>query len=139
MMPVPLHVDNRHSKFSPNQFCLQKIESLSPESFLPCFEAIHKYISGDSFIKLKAYGLFYELYADILPLLQYKKIQNSDFNNIKNAIDYIEQNYEKEFSVEQLAQMCHLSKSRFYTLFRITMGCSPIAYRNNVRIRKAVN
>jgi len=83
--------------------------------------------------------LFYDLYADIVPLLSYEKIQNTAINNIRPAVEYIERNSDCEFSIADLAQMCLLSESRFYALFKKTMKCSPITYRNNIRMQKAVN
>jgi transcriptional regulator GlxA family with amidase domain len=74
-----------------------------------------------------------------LPFLEYEKAQNISINSIKPAVEYIERNSDREFSISDLAQMCLLSESRFYALFKNTMRCSPIAYRNNIRIQKAVN
>lgn len=136
---IHFHMNNRYSKFSPQRFCLQKINALQSDWFLPRFESLCKYILATGVTRLKAYGLFYDLYADILPLLQWEKSKNSAFNSVKSAVDYIELNSDKEFSVNTLSQMCLLSESRFYTLFYKAMGCSPISYRNNIRIRKAVN
>lgn len=134
---IHFHINNRFSDFSPQRFCLQKINTLSSDSFLPRFEKLCKYILADGFAKLKAYSLFYDMYADILPLLQYDNTQAFALNDVKTAVDYIEKHSHKEFKVGHLAKMCNISESRFYVLFQRTIGCSPIAYRNNVRIRKA--
>jgi len=135
---IHFHFDNWYSKFSPQRFSIQKIETLSSVAFLYHFENILKYISCEGYEKLKAYGSFYHLYADILPLLDCAKFKNTAFERIKDAVEYIEQNSEKEFTVNYLAKICHLSESRFYTLFCRALGCSPIAYRNIVRIQKAL-
>jgi len=136
---IHFHMENRYSEFSPQKFCLQKITPLKTETLISRFETLCKYILTGGVAKLKAYSVFYDLYADVLPLLQREQIFNPSFDNIKNAVEYIEHNSDKEFTVNYLAQMCLLSESRFYALFRKAMGCSPIAYRNNIRIRKAVN
>lgn len=89
--------------------------------------------------KLKAYSLFYDLYSKILPFLKYEKVQNISISRIKPAVEYIERNSDREFSISDLAQICLLSESRLYALFKKTMRCSPITYRNSIRIQKAVN
>jgi AraC-like DNA-binding protein len=132
-------MENRYSEFSPQGFCLQKIMPLKSNLLLPRFETLCKCILADGVARLKAYSIFYDLYADILPLLHREQIQFPAFDNIKNALEYIEQNSQKEFTVAYLAQMCLLSESRFYALFQKAIGCSPIAYRNNIRISKAIN
>jgi len=136
---IHFHMENRNSEFSPQGFNLQKITPLKTNILLSRFETLCKCILIDGVARLKAYSIFYDLYADILPLLQRKQIKFFAFDNIKNAVEYIEKNSEKNFTVDYLAQMCLLSESRLYALFEKAIGCSPIAYRNNIRIRKAVN
>jgi Transcriptional regulator containing an amidase domain and an AraC-type DNA-binding HTH domain len=135
---IHFHFDNRTSEFAPQRFRLQRIDALSPEPFLHPFELVRKFASGNCFERLKACGAFYELYADVLPLLERVRFQEDVLNSIKISVDYIESNSEKEFTVKDLAQLCHLSESRFFTLFHRALGCPPIAYRNSVRIRKAM-
>ena len=56
-------------------------------------------------------------------------------NIITPALTYIEQNYNKAFTVQQLANLCCLSSSRFYYLFKEQTGTSPIVYKNNLAIQ----
>ena len=126
---IHFHMDNRHSEFSPQGFCLQRLTPLKTDMLLPRLETLCKCLLAGGVAKLKAYGIFYDLYADVLPLLHCEKLKHYAFSNIKSAVEYIEQNSEKEFTVRDLAQMCLISESRFYALFQRTMGCSPIAYR----------
>lgn len=100
---------------------------------------LYKCIMESEIARLKACGYFYSLYSDILPLLQSNDLHIDTLSNIKPAVDYIEKHSNKDISVKSLAQMCALSESRFFVLFKKIMGCSPIAFRNNIRIRKAVN
>jgi YesN/AraC family two-component response regulator len=135
---IHFHFRNRHAAFSPQRFCLQKVDGLHPDAFMHHLDSISKYISRDGFERFKAYGAFFDLYADVLPLLRLSKTQNAAQDTVKDVIDFIESNCEKEFTVDDLAKLCHLSESRLYALFKQAMGCSPIAYRNSVRIRKAM-
>lgn len=137
-LAIHFHFDNQTSEFAPQRFCLQRIDKLSPEMFLIPFEEIRKYALTGGFERLKTYSAFYGLYAGVLPLLGCADLQNDALSSIKSAIDYIEQNSEKDFTVKSLAQRCHLSESRFYALFNRALGCPPISYRNSVRIRRAM-
>lgn len=136
---IHFHFNDRHSEFSPQRFRLQRIDGVDTDAFLGKLDSVRKYIVSGGFERLKAYGAFYELYADVLGLLTLAETQNTALENVKNVIDYIDLHSEKEFTVKQLAQICHLSESRLYALFHQAMGRSPIAYRNSVRIRKAMN
>ena len=44
---------------------------------------------------------------------------------IQEAVTYMEQNYQRELSVEELADVCKLNRSYFSKLFKETMGCPP--------------
>lgn len=56
---------------------------------------------------------------------------------IQKALVYIDSNYAEDFPVDTLANICLLSPARFRRLFKSCKGCSPIEYRNRLRIRKA--
>ena len=71
-------------------------------------------------------------------------------NNMKNlspdnslviapALDYIEDNYMQQFSIEFLADLCHWSPTHFRRVFHEIMGTSPLDFLNNTRIMKACN
>lgn len=56
---------------------------------------------------------------------------------IAPALDYIRDNYANQFSIETLADLCHLSGTHFRRVFHSIMGTSPLEYLNNTRIYKA--
>lgn len=53
------------------------------------------------------------------------------------ALNYIEDNYMQQFSVEFLANLCHWSPSHFRRIFHEVMGTSPLEFVNNTRIVKS--
>ncbi len=65
-----------------------------------------------------------------------KESSNSPF---LPAIKYIEENCTKKIPVQYLASLCGYSQSRFFALFKSTYGCTPIEYKNNILIHKAIN
>ena len=56
---------------------------------------------------------------------------------IAPALDYIHNNYMKEFMIEDLADICDMSPTHFRRMFQTIMGTSPLEYLNSVRISKA--
>lgn len=58
---------------------------------------------------------------------------------IAPALDYIEENYSSQFSVEDLADLCHWSPTHFRRVFHSIMGTSPLDFINNTRVNNACN
>ena len=56
---------------------------------------------------------------------------------IKPAVDFIEENYEKPITLSMIAKATHLSVSRLAHLFKEQMGITLIDYLTNVRINHA--
>ena len=57
--------------------------------------------------------------------------------SIAPALDYIENNYMKQFGIEFLAELCHWSPTHFRRIFHSVMRISPLNYLNNTRIQKS--
>lgn len=53
------------------------------------------------------------------------------------VISYIMAHYMDDLSIEQLAQLCHMSASHFRRLFKQIFGCSPRDYLQVIRIERA--
>lgn len=49
----------------------------------------------------------------------------------------MEHNYQREISVEELADVCKLNRSYFSKLFRENMGCPPQEFLIRLRLSKA--
>ena len=58
---------------------------------------------------------------------------------IQEAITYMEHNYRRELSVEELADVCKLNRSYFSKLFRENMGCPPQEFLIRLRLSKAAD
>lgn len=56
---------------------------------------------------------------------------------IMPALNFIEQNYMQQFTIEQLADLCHWSPTHFRRMFHSIMGVSPLEFVNATRIFKA--
>lgn len=62
-----------------------------------------------------------------------------NYLTIAPALDYIEDHYMEQFSMDFLAQLCHWSPTHFRRVFHDIMGSSPLDYLNSTRIMKSCN
>jgi len=58
---------------------------------------------------------------------------------IAPALNYIEDNYMQQFTMKDLADLCHWSPTHFRRVFHDIMGTSPLDFVNNTRITKSCN
>ena len=63
--------------------------------------------------------------------------QESIPRDIADVAFYIEQNFEKDLTLEMLSHQCHYSQRHFARLMRKHYGMSPVAYLNAVRMKNA--
>ena len=56
---------------------------------------------------------------------------------IQEAITFIEQNYQRDLTVEEIADVCKLNRSYFSKLFKENMGCPPQEFLIRMRLTKA--
>lgn len=95
--------------------------------------------------QFSARGLMLSLYIEIYRIQSQEEentggggfIGSASPLSIAPALDYIEKNYMKQFSVEFLADLCHWSPTHFRRIFNSIMRISPLNYINNTRIQKS--
>lgn len=63
----------------------------------------------------------------------------NDYHKIDAAVSYIESHYRENFSIEFLAKLCNMSVSGFFAQFKKATGVSPINFKHNIVIQKALN
>ena len=56
---------------------------------------------------------------------------------IQEAVNYIQRNYQRALTVEELADVCKLNRSYFSKLFREAVGCTPQEFIIRLRLTKA--
>ena len=81
---------------------------------------------------------------DELVLLNNKSIEKRNaYSNcsesVKNAIEYINENYSEKLSIKSVASAIHLSPIYFHGLFKMETGITPYEYITKKRIERAVN
>ena len=90
----------------------------------------------DMLMKSELLRLFWllENVGDITPAASPKN-QRSEF--IRPAIEYINENFGENITVEKLAEILHISKSYFMNRFKQAAGVSAVEYIIQLRIKKA--
>lgn len=56
---------------------------------------------------------------------------------IQAAVNYMDRNYQRELTIEEIADVCKLNRSYFSKLFRERMGCPPQEFLIRLRLSKA--
>lgn len=80
----------------------------------------------------RAMSLFYDMLSEL-----YQLLKHTSKNRIIPAIDYINNHYTEDVSAAELAELCLLSETHFYRLFKAETGQTPSDYRNSLRIQRA--
>ncbi len=93
------------------------------------------YSSGEY---ITAMARFYSVYEKLLDNMNYTVVKNA-LSPIEPAVSYISEHFSENFKIEQLAELCLMSESYFFRLFEKEYGCSPIEYKNRLRIKKAIS
>lgn len=115
-------------------FSLQKINTPNNAELVKKIENL--YFLQQNSIPLSI-SLFYEIIDDILPFLEKSKIP--DMNPlILPAVTYIEKHLSEDYDNKFLANLCHLSESQFYNLFKKSVKYTPVEYKNFVKIKKSI-
>jgi AraC-like DNA-binding protein len=119
-----------------NNDSLSIINIRNKEKFKSLLESIKKFTE-----KTNPYGdlLLSDYICRILTVLA---LDNLSINavegerqlNIDTVIEFIENNYQENISLEKLAKMCHLSKFHFLRVFKKQTGFTPYEFITNYRM-----
>lgn len=97
---------------------------------------ISRLLSNDGLDRLEAYSLFYKLLK--LVALKMKPMDIVIDATLQSAIGYVTENWDKDFSVADIARKCCVSESTIYHLFQKNLGQTPIGFVNSIRINIAI-
>ncbi len=98
-----------------------KISDLLQQDYLACLEA---------------YSLFYKVLQSILPQMEQSSIAFD--KTLQTATQYITANWNRSFSVADVAKTCCVSESTLYHLFQNELGQTPVRFLNSIRINIAI-
>jgi len=87
---------------------------------------------------LRLKGEMYSLLDDLFAEKEKREMFDEYFKDIVDAINLTERHPERNMSVKELAEMCHMSESSFLRKFKeYSGGIAPVKYRNNIRFMLA--
>lgn len=84
-------------------------------------------------VRMLTLSLLYDLSE--LGILENKKIENTKYDAIAPALNYISNSYETQITLGKLAHICNLSESTFRRIFKEMMGASPMEFVHEIRIK----
>lgn len=97
---------------------------------------ISSLLSSDYVDELEAYSIFYKILKNVLPQMKQSNIAFD--KTLQIAVEYISENWDKDFAISDLAKKCCISESSLYHLFQKEMGQTPVSFLNSIRINKAI-
>jgi len=119
------------TKYDFNKYSFQILRGYPSELFDKMFETYESSC-------MLSVSYFYRLLDDV-----YKKLKTSfptvSYKAIQPALEYIEKNYNKDFSINTLAEVCHCSESGLFKLFKKSVGVTPVVYKHNIMIQHAID
>ena len=97
---------------------------------------ISELLTKEPIERLEAYSRFYKLLGSILPHI--KPMEISMDPTVQAAVDFMIENWDKDFLVADVAKKCCTSESTVYHLFKKTLGQTPVGFVNSIRINVAI-
>ncbi|MFI3238533.1 MAG: AraC family transcriptional regulator [Lachnospiraceae bacterium] len=90
-------------------------------------------------VKSILYSVFYTLYQNnyINPIDNPSKKLASSVKYVQSAIEYMEIHYQKNISIDDLANHLNISKYHFIRIFKAITNTTPIDFLNNFRLEHA--
>lgn len=127
-------VSKHYDTIAPDEFSLQEItppwKNPSDNVIIKIFSLME---SGQRINKVRAIGLYYSFYADMLSVMQQSNIKQLN-SALVRAINLIDDKFSENIPISYIAQQCYISESRLYHLFQNELQVTPTAYRNERRI-----
>lgn len=133
-------VDNPNTKAihlkaddSKSQTCLNLIQKIIDVNIngAACLELLTK-----SYL-FELWATLYEQYVDSNPTMNLERPISSDELRVNQAIDYIEENYMNNITLDDIASSIHISKSECCRCFKRVVRSSPVEYLIRFRILEA--
>lgn len=112
--------------------------SKSADERIPrCFEEIiSAYIKTSPISRLTVYSILFELLALCADCIKETRA-NASPRIISDAVEFIQNNFKRPFTVAELAESCKIGESQLRRIFLRKFGISPIKYKNQLLLREA--
>ncbi len=125
-----LYINNEITLFSKTPLKITDILSTEAVEYLDSL-----YIGGDS---QNSFLFKLEKLCGFLRCLDNKAV-SPDFKKLMPATNYINEHFVENIDFKQLATLCYMSTSQFYALFKKEFGVTPLEYKNQLVLNRAIN
>ena len=96
------------------------------------------WLKGELGYIFKCNMLFWEFLHELFLDLTIKKLKHQH-RGIYKGLLYLQNNYTTDVTPEFLASLCNMSLTSFRRQFKEVTGTSPVKYKNNLRMEKALS
>ena len=105
---------------------------------------IFTYDKKDIAYELELKSMLFSLFAN---LYKYNYVHKENTHNeltdyiqnkMKTVLNYVQENFNRDMSIEEIAKLCNFSEYHFMRFFKKHMNMTCVEYVNNVRLEKAV-
>ncbi|MBQ3127258.1 MAG: helix-turn-helix domain-containing protein [Clostridia bacterium] len=134
------HIINRKLDLAnTDRYVIQRIDALSTPETEAIFQRVFAlFATGERVDRVRAIGLYYSFYADVLPHLRAEPpVEHNPI--LRDAIAYIERHCTEDFAIRTLAARVCVSESRLHHLFKRDLNTTPIKLRNEFRVERAAH
>lgn len=119
----------------------KRLQELLPEMNKLAMIALMTYEGHEIMFESYAMGLIYELsYFLSQTFRSENKTEKTDnLNFVINTADFMQKNIDRSFSIDELAQISALSRTRYIECFKKLFGMPPFKYLKNLRVDRAID
>lgn len=115
-----------------------KIYKISDSNYIKsCFTEILNHSRQPKKNTAEIKSLAYKILSYLGETDKKQKIKSNKYMRIYDAISYLENDIQQSLTVEELAQMCHMTPVHFRKLFKEYSGMSPICFRIQKKMESA--
>ena len=87
-------------------------------------------------VKANLFNIIFQLITDF-DAETISAAKDRTLEKMKTVLTYVAENYQNDFSIDEVAKLCHYSNSHFMRFFKKNMGISFIQYLNDHRLEMA--
>ncbi len=113
----------------------------NPEAFIQCFKSIFESTHHEKSMDLHALSGFYLLLANIAEYTHARvtsgEMPSRQEHYIRQAIEFIETNYSRKITIEEIASYVGINRKYLTKLFNMLINESPQSYLVHFRLNKA--
>ena len=116
--------------------------SLFDNEITTAFDRLYHSLESKDFgyeleVKSILFAMFFKL-TKYITIMDKPLSRSPSADSIKLAMEYIQENYSQQITIEELSAICNMSQGHFCRLFKQYTLKTPVQYINNIRLSKAM-